>query len=100
MAHHAELESAVKGRPLLRLLTLVIGSIELIVFLLFAHLMLQSADPLQASIGECMALLMLLPVVALTLPGLLLAWLDRAPRTALAMVLLALPVAAVLWLDA
>jgi hypothetical protein len=99
MVHHAELDAA-RGGALLRLLTLVIGSIELILFLLFAHLMLQSTDPLQASIGEGMALLMLVPVAALTLPGLLLAWLDRAPRTALAMVLLALPVAAVLWLDA
>lgn len=99
MAHNADLDAG-RGGAVLRLMTLVIGSIELILFLLFAHLMLQSTDPLQASIGEGMALLMLLPVVAITLPGLLLAWLDRAPRTALAMVLLALPVAAMLWLDA
>jgi hypothetical protein len=45
-------------------------------------------------------LLLALPVAALTLPGLLLAWLDRAPRTALALVLSAPLVAAVLWIQA
>jgi hypothetical protein len=33
----------------------------------------------------------------MTLPGLLLAWLDRAPKVALSLVLLALPAAGVAW---
>jgi hypothetical protein len=91
------------GRPhgaLMRLATLLIGSVELILFILFAHVMLQSTDPLGAAIGEGMALLIGVPVAALTLPGLILAWLDRAPRTALALVLVALPIASILWLKA
>lgn len=79
---------AARIAPMLRLATLVIGSIEIILFLLVAHLLLQSLDPLWDRV-----LLLALPVAGLTLPGLLLAWLDRAPRAALALVALAVPVA-------
>lgn len=85
---------------LLRLVTLVAGSIEVILFTLFAHLMLQSTDPLGASIGQGVTMLLAAPLVLLTVPGLLLAWLDRASRTALALVLLAAPLAALLWVSA
>ncbi|HEX2843442.1 hypothetical protein [Hyphomicrobium sp.] len=99
MADDIDHDSA-RPTALLRLATLVIGSIEIIVFILFAHLMLQSADPLAESIGEAVTLLMAAPLLGLTLPGLLLAWLDRAPRTSLGLVLLAIPVAALAWLRA
>lgn len=100
MTDDTDLDRSSRPGALLRLLTLSIGSVEVILFTLFAHVMLQSTDPLGASIGESMALLMIAPLTLLTLPGLLLAWLDRAPRTALALVLLALPLAAALWISA
>lgn len=89
MTQDIDLSRTARVEPLLRLATLVIGSIEIILFLLLAHLMLQSIDPL----WDVLALLALV-LAGLTLPGILLAWLDRAPRTALALVLLAFPVAA------
>ena len=85
------------GAGLMRLATLTLGGIQIILFSLFAHVLLQSTDPLGASIGEAMTLVMSLPVLAMTLPGVLLAWLDRAPRVALALVVLAFPVGAALW---
>ncbi|WP_295555643.1 hypothetical protein [uncultured Hyphomicrobium sp.] len=97
MTDNTNLDQATGGGALMRLVTLVLGSVEVILFTLFAHLMLQSTDPLGASIGQGMTLLLAAPLVLLTLPGLLLAWLDRAPRTALALVLLALPAAVLLW---
>ena len=97
MTDDADLDHAARGGALLRLATLVIGSSEVIAFLLFAHLMLQSTDALGASIGEAITLLMAAPLVALALPGLLLAGFDRAPRIALGLVLAALPIAAGLW---
>jgi len=100
MLDDAREEDGPRTGALVRLVTLVIGSVEIILFILVAHAMLQSTDPLGASIGEGMALLIGVPVAAFTLPGLLLAWMDRAPRTALALVLAALPIAAILWLKA
>ena len=85
------------GTGLMRLATLTLGGIQIILFSLFVHVILQSTDPLGASIGEAMTLLMSLPILAMTLPGVLLAWLDRAPRVALALVVLVFPVGAVLW---
>lgn len=93
----ADLDTDTRGGALLRLVTLVIGGMEFIFFLLFAHLLLHASDPLGAQIGLGMTLLMTLPLVALTLPGIALAWLGRAPRTSLALVLLALPAAVLLW---
>lgn len=89
MTNDVDLNSEVRAAPLLRLVTLLTGSIEIILFLLLAHLLLQSIDPMWEAIMR-----LSLPLVGLTLPGLLLAWLDRAPRTALALVLLAVPVGA------
>jgi hypothetical protein len=83
-----------------RLVTLVVGSAEIIAFLLFSHLMLMSTDPLGEEIGVGMVLLIAVPIVLLTLPGLLLAWLGRAPRISLALVLAAIPVAIVAWIEA
>ncbi|HYD15544.1 MAG TPA: hypothetical protein VEA77_04005 [Hyphomicrobium sp.] len=100
MTDDTDREDVSRQMALLRLMTLIIGSFEIILFILFAHIMLQSTDPLGSSIGEAMTLLISAPLVALTLPGLLLAWLDRAHRTALALVLLALPVAYIVWLQA
>jgi hypothetical protein len=81
----------------LRFMTLVVGSVEIILFTLIVHLMLHSTDPLGESIGEARAVLIAAPLVLLTLPGLLLAWLDRAPRTAMALVCLALPATVMAW---
>jgi hypothetical protein len=93
MTDDTDLDRAASAGALLRLATLVIGSIEVIFFLLSAHLLLQASDPHWEVIG-----LLALLLLGLTLPGLLLAWLDRAPRTALTLVVLALPVAALVWI--
>lgn len=74
----------------LRLLTLVVGSLEIIAFTLSAHLML-----LSDLAGEDHVLLILAPLLGLTIPGLMLALADRAHAIALTMVTLALPAAAV-----
>jgi hypothetical protein len=84
----------------MRLATLIIGSIEIITFILFAHLMLQSTDLLGSAIGRGISALMALPLLGLVVPGLILASLNRAPKIALALVVAALPVAALLWLQA
>lgn len=88
MTDDLHFDDAARGGPLLRLATLLIGSAEIIAFLLSAHLLLQATEPRWEAIG-----LLTLPLLGLTLPGLLLAWLDRAPRSALALVLLAVPIA-------
>jgi len=90
-------DEAPEANAVLRLTTLVLGSAEVIAFLLFAHLMLQSSDPLGSAIGWGMTLLIAVPVIVFSVPGLLLASLNRAPRAALGLVLLALPLAGVLW---
>jgi hypothetical protein len=90
MTDDVDLDTEVRVAPLLRFATLLIGSIEIILFLLLAHLHLQSMEPRWDAIAT-----LALPLVGLTLPGVLLAWLDRAPRTALALVLLAVPLLAV-----
>lgn len=83
---------------LLRLATLVIGSIEIILFVLLAHLLLmQSTDPGTPEISSETVAVVAVPLVLFTLPGLLLAWLNRAPRIAHVLVLLALPAAGVAW---
>ncbi len=88
MTDDVDFSFSVRMAPVLRLVTLLIGSAEIIFFLLAAHLLLQSVDPLWDRV-----LLLALPLAALTIPGVLLAWLDRAPRAALAFVVLAVPVA-------
>jgi hypothetical protein len=92
--------SSEEGAPpgaLLRLFTLIIGGTEIIAFLLLAHLMLQSSDPIGASIGDALTLLTGAPLVLLTLPGVILAWLGRAPRAAFALVALAAIAWAIAW---
>ncbi len=100
MTDNADHDELARPAAVLRLTALVIGSAEIIAFLLMAHLLLQSTDPLGESFGEAVTLLMAVPLIGLTLPGLMLAWLDRAPRTALLMVLAAIPVAALVWMKA
>lgn len=85
-----------RSLELRRLVTLVLGSIEIIAFLLFIHLALTSIDPLGEDIGLAAALTAVLPILVLTLPGLLLAWLGRAPDVAIALVIAAIPVSLVL----
>jgi hypothetical protein len=97
MTGDVDLDRASQGSGVLRLVTLVLGSVEIILFTLFVHLMLHSTDPLGENIGEEITLLIAAPLVLLTLPGLLLAWLDRAPRTAVSLVFLALPAAVLVW---
>jgi len=98
MTDDTNLDHAAQGRPLLRLVTLVVGSGEVILFVLLAHLVLQSTDPAGPTSGVERAVRLAAPLVLLTLPGLLLAWLDRASRTALVLVLMALPVTIAIWL--
>lgn len=100
MTDDADDEGRMAAGGLLRLATLIIGGVEIILFLLFAHLMLQSTDPLGAEIGQGMTAVIAVPLLMMTLPGLLLAWLDRAPKLALSLVLLALPAAGVAWSQA
>jgi hypothetical protein len=82
---------------LLRLATLAIGSIEIILFVLLAHLVLmQATDPVASEVGGETAAVIAMPLL-FTLPGLLLAWLNRTPRIAHGLVLLALPAAGIAW---
>lgn len=97
MTYDTDNEEQPHSGALLRLATLVIGSVEIILFVLFVHLILQSSDPLGSEIGEGMTAVIAVPLMLFTLPGLLLAWLNRAPRIAHALVLLALPAAGVAW---
>ncbi|MBL8847706.1 MAG: hypothetical protein JNN24_18235 [Hyphomicrobium zavarzinii] len=97
MTDDIDREDVLRGGEVLRLATLAVGSIQIIGFLLFAHLKLQSLDPLGSSADESMGIAIALPLLLFTIPGLLLAWLGRAPRIAHALVWLALPVAGVLW---
>ncbi|MGE0022463.1 MAG: hypothetical protein AB7S70_02400 [Hyphomicrobium sp.] len=97
MTDHGDISSDAEQASLIRLVTLVIGSGEVIAFLLLAHLTLQSGDPLGASTAEGI-MLAAAPLIALTLPGVLLAWLGRAPWTAFGLVLAAMPMAAAVWM--
>lgn len=90
MSHDADSLDSRRTPAVLRLLTLVAGSLEVIAFTLSAHLMLFSD-----AAGADTALLILAPLLGLTIPGMMLALADRAPAIALAMVTLALPAAAV-----
>jgi hypothetical protein len=78
---------------ILRLVTLVVGSLQIILYALAANLLIVSAAPGQETAELEHALALLIPLFFLTLPGLLLAWLGRAPKSALALVVLAVPVA-------
>jgi len=81
----------------LRSLVLAIGIIETLALLMFAALMLQSSDPLGAAIGRGVTMLLAVPYVLLALPGMVLAYLGRWLPLALALVVLAMPAAILLW---
>ncbi len=89
--------AAAPSRPALRAVALTIGAVETLAMVMFASLMLQSADPLGAALGRGATTLMTIPYVALALPGLVLAWKQRYEPLALALVVIAIPVAAYLW---
>lgn len=92
MTQDTDLDRTAQGSPLLRLVTLAVGSIAIILLVLRLHLMLLAVAPFEmTSAGDGPATLLLVALMLLAVPGLLLAWLDRAPRTALTLVLLALP---------
>lgn len=80
----------------LRLVTLGLGGLEIILAALAANLLIVSAAPGQEEVEFSHALALLVPVTMFTLPGLMLAWLDRAPRLALALVVMAVPAALVI----
>jgi hypothetical protein len=84
----------------LRRLTLAIGAVETLALVYFAGIMLQSSDPMGAAIGRAVAMLMAVPYVVLTLPGIVLAWKNRWLPLALALVTLAIPVAVLFWRQA
>ncbi len=86
-------ENGAHSGSVLRLVTLGLGGLEIILAALAANLLIVSAASGQDAIAFSHAFALLVPLVAFTLPGLLLAWLDRAPRTALALVVLAVPAA-------
>jgi len=90
-------DDAQQRDAMLRLVTLCFGCAEVIAFLLFAHLLLQSTDPLASDLGERAALLITVPLLLFTVPGLLLASLKRSPRAALTLVLLGIPAAGFCW---
>jgi hypothetical protein len=81
----------------LRTLTLAIGAVETLALAMFAALMLQSSDPLGAAIGRGITMLLAVPYVVLAVPGMALAYLRRWLPLALALVVLAVPAAILLW---
>ena len=84
----------------LRRLTLAIGAMETVALMFYAGIMLQGSDPMGAAIGRAITMLMAVPYVLLTLPGLVLAWKNRMLPLALLLVTLAIPVAIVFWRQA
>ena len=84
-------------RTALRRLVLGIGVMETIALAAFAGLMLQSSDPLGASIGRGVTMLMAAPYAVCTVPAMVLAWRNRLLPLALALVVLAIPAAIFLW---
>jgi hypothetical protein len=84
----------------LRRLALAIGAMETVALMFYAGIMLQGSDPMGAAIGRAITMLIALPYVLLTLPGLVLAWKNRLLPLALTLVVLAIPVAIVFWRQA
>jgi hypothetical protein len=81
----------------LRSLTLAIGILETLALVMFAALMLQASDPLGAAIGRGVTMLLAVPYVLLTVPGMALAYLRRWLPAALGLVVAAVPAAILLW---
>jgi hypothetical protein len=88
------------SRTALRATVIAIALTEALALAAFIALMLQQSDPIGRSIGQGMALLTLAPLGLLVLPGLYLGFTGRWLPAALALVVLAVPVAAGLWLMA
>jgi hypothetical protein len=81
----------------LRKVVLILGVAESLVALLFVVLMLQSSDPFAKAIGQGMAQLAMIPLLVCILPGLGLGLLNRWLPAALVLLLLAVPVAYIVW---
>jgi hypothetical protein len=81
----------------LRSLVLAIGAMETVALAFFAGLMLQSSDPMGAAIGRGITMLMAIPYAVLALPGMVMGWTNRRLPLALALVVLAIPAAILLW---
>jgi hypothetical protein len=80
---------------MLRAVVLAVGFVETVALALFAAILLGSSDPW--GIGRAMVALMAAPYVLLTLPGMVLALVDRWVPLALLLVATAMPVAFALW---
>ena len=82
---------------LLRIAVIFLASIETLLAASFIALMLQSTDPLGKAIGEGMTRLLAMPLVLLVLPALALGLANKWLPAAMAMVLVAIPIALLLW---
>ena len=80
-----------------RTIVIVLGLVETVVAIAFSAVMLQSTDPLGRAIGQGMVGLMAIPYCVLVIPGLTLALLNRWLPVAIALVVLAVPAAFLLW---
>lgn len=99
MTENANIDRAIQDKALIRLVTLIVGCVAVILLVLRLHLLLLyagAADDVGSGDGSRIALIA--APLLLSVPGLTLAWLGRAPRTALALVLMALPLAVAAWL--
>jgi hypothetical protein len=84
----------------IRKLAIALGTIEAVAIMAVFSLLLlqsQSSDPLGSAIGQGLAKLLAVPFLLCVVPGLFLAWANRLVYVALALVVLALPLAAILW---
>ncbi len=81
----------------MRATILILGGLEALVVIMFVYFMLQSSDPIGHSIAQGMAMLLAVPFALLVVPALILAMLNRWLKLALALVVLALPIAGWLW---
>ena len=86
-----------KNAGWLRALVLLLGSLETVAFVAFAGLMLRSTDPIGRSIGEGLTAMLAVPLAALVVPALWLAYRRQRVPLALALVIAAPLIAGVLW---
>lgn len=100
MTEHTNIDRAIQDRGLLRLVALVVGCVVVILFVLRLHLLLLYAGAVDdVAAGDAGYVALIAAPLLFSVPGLTLAWLGRAPRTALALVALALPLTLAAWLD-
>jgi hypothetical protein len=84
----------------LRRACIVLAGVETVALTGYAGIMVTlafSSDPLGSAIGRGMVVLTAVPLVALALPALVLAILDRWPLIALTLATLVVPVSILLW---